>query len=154
MRQEPKPLRVLLTIGLLTTVGYFVVFHLIESRRHRNGPWELTFTTVDATPALQVRQPDLGITNVTFLFPGGRTTVSLPQTIRFHPGQVAPVDLPFGRCVFLDVLFQPGTVACEMFGHEIQLLPRTLTVNRTEIPWPASQKILLTNRATVTLPPT
>lgn len=152
MRQESSPLRALLTIGLVTTVVYFVVFYLIESRRHRQGPWELTFAQAEQFPTLHIRQPDLGISNVTLVFVGGSITSSLPQTIRFRPGQVAPLDLPFGRCVFLDVLFQPGTVACEIFGHEIQLLPRTLTVNRAEIPWTPNQKILLTNRPPATLP--
>ncbi len=139
-------------VGLVTLIVYFLVFSWVENRRRTNSPWQLTFTQVDQSPALLIDQPELGLTNITILFAGAAVPTNLPQTVRFEHGQVAPLDLPFGQCVFLDTLFQPGTVACEIFGYEIQLLPRTLTIDQVEHPWAASQKILLTNRLSATLP--
>jgi hypothetical protein len=140
-----------LSVGLVTLIGYVTVFSWVESRRQKNGPWELTFTQVDTSPALSINHAKQGITNITIVFAGANTPAQLPQTIRLRHGQVAPFDLPFGKCVFLDTLFLPGSVTCEIFGHEIQLLPRTMTINRVEHPWQPGEKILLTNRPSATL---
>jgi hypothetical protein len=129
------------------------MFSLVEGNRRKDGPWELTFTQVDDTPALRVSHAKLNLTNITILFAEAIVPTNLPQTIRFQHGQVAPLDLPFGKCIFLDTLYLPGTVTCEMFGHEIQLLPRTLTIDRVERPWLSGEKILLTNRVSATLSP-
>ena len=66
---------------------------------------------------------------------------------------MAPFDLPFGKCVFLDTLYLPGSMAMELFGHQIQLMPRTMLIDRLEHAWLSGEKILLTNRPSATLPP-
>jgi hypothetical protein len=43
--------------------------------------------------------------------------------------------VPFGKCVFLDTTFLPGTVVLDLFGHEVQLLPRVLTIDHVEHAW-------------------
>ena len=93
------------------------------------------------------------LTNITIVFLEAIATTNAPQPIRFEHGRVAPFDLPFGKCVFLDTLYLPGTVAMEAFGHSIQVLPRTLTIDRVEHPWMSGEKILLTNRPPATLTP-
>ncbi len=148
-----SPLKTVMIIGIVSLVFYVAFFAWMQHRRYRHGPWEVTFTQVDHAPALLINHPKFGITNVSILFPGGGLTTNLPQTIRFQHGQVAPLDLPFGKCVFLDTLFLPGTAACEMFGHQIQLMPRTLTIDHVARPWAAGEKILLTNRNSATLSP-
>ena len=35
----------------------------------------------------------------------------------------------------MDTISLPGTVTFQMFGHEIELLPRVLTIDRQEYPW-------------------
>jgi hypothetical protein len=145
------PFKTLAIVGLVTLIVYITVFSLVEGNRRKDGPWELTFTQVNDSPALRINQAKLSLTNITILFAEAIVPTNLPQTIRFQHGQVAPVELPFGKCVFLDTLYLPGTVTCEMFGHEIQLLPRTLTIDRVEHPWHAGEKILLTNRVSATL---
>lgn len=140
------------SVGLITLLVYGIVFSWVENKRRKHGPWEITFTQVDNSPALLVNHAELGLTNITIVFAEASAPAHLPQTVRFEHGQVAPLDLPFGKCVFLDTLFQPGTVACEIFGHEIQILPRTMTINRVDYPWATTQKILLTNRPPATLP--
>ncbi len=142
-----------LLVGVFTLVGYFLVFTWVENNRRKNGPWEITFTEVDNSPALLVNHPNLGLTNITIVFPGSTTTTNAHQTIRFNHGRVAPFDLPFGKCVFLDTLFLPGTVTMDAFGHLIQVMPRTMTIDRIEHAWSPGEKILLTNRPSATLSP-
>ena len=147
------PFKTLAIVGLVTLIVYITVFSLVEGNRRKDGPWELTFTQVDDSPALRISQTKLNLTNITILFTEAIIPTNLPQTVRFQHGQIAPLDLPFGKCIFLDTLYLPGTVTCEVFGHEIQLLPRTLTIDRVEHPWRAGEKILLTNRISATLSP-
>jgi hypothetical protein len=32
-------------------------------------------------------------------------------------------------------MFLPGTVTLDCFGHEVELLPRVLVLNRRQVPW-------------------
>lgn len=141
-----------LAVGLVTVIGYALIFSWIENRRRKNGPWEMTFTQVDNSPALLINHQKIGLTNVTIVFTEAGAPTNLPQTVSFPHGKVAPFELPFGTCIFLDTLYLPGTVTCEMFGHRIQILPRTMTIDRVERPWSPGEKILLTNRPSATLP--
>jgi hypothetical protein len=152
MKSPGFPWKTILLVGLVTLVGYGVVFSWVEYRRRKNGPWEFTFTQSDQLPTLVISHVKLGLTNITIQFTAAAAPTNLSQTIKFEHGQVAPFDLPFGKCVFLDTLFLPGSVTCEIFGHEIQVLPRTMTIDRVEYPWTTGQKILLTNRPSATLP--
>jgi len=149
---QSSPLKTFAVVGLVTLIVYIAVFSLVEGKRRKDGPWELSFTQVDNSPALRISHTKLNLTNITILFAEAIASTNLPQTVSFQHGQIAPLDLPFGRCIFLDTLYLPGTVTCEMFGHEIQLLPRTLTIDRIEHPWLSGEKILLTNRVSATLP--
>jgi hypothetical protein len=153
LKSSGFPWKTILLIGLVTLVSYLAIFSWIENNRRKDGPWVFTFMQTDNSPTLLISHAKLGLTNIAIQFAAAVVPTNLPQTVRFEHGQVAPLDLPFGTCVFLDTLFLPGTVACQMFGYEIQVLPRTLTIDRVEYPWAASQKILLTNRPSATLPP-
>jgi hypothetical protein len=134
---------------------YIVAYHGIEHRRTRHGPWQVAFTN-DATgsPALLINQPALSITNVQIVFPGAMTTNFSPQTLTFATPRNVPYDLPFGRCLFMDTTFLPGTIVFHLFGHEIQLIPRVLTIDGTEQTWRSDTTISLapTNSAAVTEP--
>ena len=141
-----------LSVGFVTLIVYIAVFSWVENKRRMNGPWEITFTQVDNSPALLINHTKLGLTNISIIFPDAPTPTNELKTIRFQHGQIAPFDLPFGKCIFLDTLYLPGTVTCEVFGHQIQILPRTMTIDRVERPWSSGEKILLTNRPSATLP--
>ena len=41
-------------------------------------------------------------------------------------------------------MFLPGIVTMNLLGHEIELMPRTLVVDKKEVPWnkPAAQIVL------------
>jgi len=56
-------------------------------------------------------------------------------TLLFAQPQPVPYEVPFGKCVFMDTTFLPGTVTFELFGHEIELLPRALIIDRQEHSW-------------------
>lgn len=138
-----KSRRFLLALGL-AVVAYGVCFALIHHRRTANGPWQVTFTGEAGVPILVVNQDKLGIAGARIVFPGQVAPTNAAQTIRFDQAKPVPFDLPFGRCVFLDPLFLPGTVALEAFGHELQLLPRVLTIDREERAWCSGETIVLT----------
>jgi hypothetical protein len=121
----------------IALVGYFVAYTGIEHRRVVRGPWQVTFTNdLASAPTLVVNQPRLGITNVLIVFPD---EPALPanaiSTLTFGRAREVPYAVPLGRCIFLDTTFLPGTVVFEIFGHEIQLIPRVLTIDKREQPW-------------------
>jgi hypothetical protein len=125
---------------LLALIGYAFFYQTIEHRRVRKGPWQVTFTyTTAGAPAIVIAQPRLAITNVQITFPGETFLVTNHQspvtTLLFAQPRPVPYEVPFGKCVFMDTTFMPGTVTFEMFGHEIELLPRALIIDRQDHPW-------------------
>jgi hypothetical protein len=113
---------------------YLVSFYGIEHLRTRKGGWQVSFRTDTAgIPRLIIAQPRLGISNVTLEFPDQRLGQSnVGSSIVFDQ----PItNVPFGRVVYLDTTFLPGSIVFELFGHQIQLLPRVLMVDRKEMPW-------------------
>ena len=133
----------LLLLFLVTIVAYFTVYTLIEHRRNRNGPWQITFTAEAGAPAIVINQPKLGIQNVKLTFPGGEISTDATQTIAFDTARETPFTVLFGQCVFLDTTSLPGNVTLQIHGHQIQLLPRTLTLDRKEQAWKSDAVIPL-----------
>ena len=43
--------------------------------------------------------------------------------------------VPFGECIYQDLMFLPGVVTMNLLGHEIELMPRTLVIDKKEVPW-------------------
>ena len=64
-----------------------------------------------------------------------------------------PYEVPFGNCVFMDTTFLPGTVTLQLFGHEIELLPRVLVIDRQEHSWRPGNTIALLPGPAVPLRP-
>lgn len=122
---------------------YAGLFAWIQHRRVAQGPWTVTFAAEAGAPLLIINQPRLGITNVHLQFPDQSVATNFSAVVRFSAARPVPFDLPLGRCVFLDPLFLPGTVTLEVFGHEIQLLPRVLTLDGTEHPWRSGETLVL-----------
>jgi hypothetical protein len=130
--------RRLLAVGVVTVLVYVALFAWIEHRRNRLGPWEVVFTrTPDQLPCVEIHQPKLDIRDVRLVFPNLATAgeQSLPVRETFDEARPTPFDLPLGRCVFLDTISLPGNVTIEVGGHQVQLLPRMLTVDGVERPW-------------------
>lgn len=143
-----NPLKHFLLAFLIALTLYLVAFNGIEHLRYRKGPWQATFTAgSDDVPVLVVSQPALNITDLKITFPDEKTTNRSP-TITFRQPRPTPYDVPFGRCIFEDLTFLPGTVTFDLFGHEIELLPRVLIVNKKQLAWRSGAMITLfaTNR--------
>jgi hypothetical protein len=126
---------VLIAFGIAVAL-YAVFYSAIEHRRVRQGPWHVTFTTNAAgAPALVINQPALAITNVQIEFPGRPVPAEPGAILRFDQPRQFPYDVPYGKVVFMDTTFLPGSVVFNLFGHEIELLPRTLIIDQEEHAW-------------------
>jgi hypothetical protein len=124
---------------------YFVAYSSIEHRRTRKGPWQVTFTkSSNDEPRIIINQPKLGLKNVEILFAGATSSVTnVSTTLQFGQPRPVPYEVPFGRCVFMDTTFLPGTLTFQFFGHEIELLPRVLIVDHQEHPWHSESTLTL-----------
>jgi len=134
---EPdRPARHFLLAFVIALILYAIVYRAIEHRRVRKGPWQVTFTSTAAgAPALVINQPALKIANVQVVFDGQSAPPSAPSTLVFGQPRPVPYDVPFGKCLFMDTTFLPGTVSFALLGHEVELLPRVLVIDRQEHPW-------------------
>ena len=132
-----RPLKHFLLAFLLALVCYAVCYTAIEHRRARNGPWQVAFTNDSAgVSAVLINEPRLGITNVQITFPGSPApSTNAGVLCVFSRPRTVPYAVPFGECVFMDTTFLPGTVTFHLFGHEIELLPRVLLIDKREHPW-------------------
>jgi hypothetical protein len=124
---------------------YFVFYSGIEHRRTRKGPWQVTFvTSTNGEPRILINQPTLRVENVEIVFEGEVVPLTNnPTTIQFSQARQVPYEVPFGKCVFMDPTFLPGTLTFQFFGHEIELLPRVMIIDHREQPWRSSNIITL-----------
>ena len=113
---------------------YLATFYGIERARLRKGPWEVDFQTNGSGNAMVVvSQPRLGLAAVKIVFHGEHpTATNLPARVSFDR---VKLPTPFGRVIYEDLTFLPGVVTFDLFGHEIELLPRTLIANKRQVPW-------------------
>ena len=125
---------------LIAAALYVAGFALDQHLRSRRGPWEVTFTREPSgDPALIVQQPRLGIRDVKIVF-AGESASHRVETVAFDRPARTP---PFGRVKFDDLTVLPGTVTLEFAGHEVELLPRTLYLNRRPHAWQNGTTIIL-----------
>ena len=147
-----------------TLVLYLAGFYGIEHLRERKGPWRVSFdATAAGGPAMTIRQPEIGIDGFRVVFDGADTNGLASGELTFdEPGRNAqPMDktpessqelkqksfpVPFGECIYQDLMFLPGVVTMNLLGYEIELMPRTLVIDKKEVPWS-------TPRAQITLQP-
>lgn len=132
-------------VAVVLYVGFYSCDHHL---RNRHGPWQLTFYA-EKNPgegawaaSVTIDQPALGITNRTIRFSGVRLTQPAPvSTLQFESPADTLQVLPFGSLVFHDLMYLPGTLTFDFFGHQVELLPRVLIVEGTEHPW-VSDRVL------------
>jgi hypothetical protein len=133
----------LIALGISVAL-YAILFFWIEGRRKALHPWEVTFqSTPGQPPQLQVRQPDLGISNVVIVFSGHDFGTNLQTEVTFAIPREFPHPLPFGTCVFADLTFLPGTVVMDVLGHRVEMLPARLVINSNAVPWSGSTNLVL-----------
>ncbi|HWX18826.1 MAG TPA: hypothetical protein VN578_02860 [Candidatus Binatia bacterium] len=130
---------------LIAVICYGVLYQVIETRRARKGPWEVKFTyNPKGAPTVVIDQHNLAITNVAIIFSDEPApTTNALTTLVFEQPQPVPYGVPFGKCVFMDTTFLPGTVTFDLFGHEIELLPRVLMIDHQERQWLSDRAITL-----------
>lgn len=123
-----------LAIGFALALGIYAAFFALDQWwRVRKGPWEVNFRTNSSGNAMiEINQRSLGITNVQVVFQEERQTNNANGTVAFTKPQL---PVPFGKVKFEDLTYLPGSVAFDFFGHEIELLPRTLYLNKKEHAW-------------------
>lgn len=128
--------RHLLVVFGIVLVCYVVGFVGSEWWRQRRGPWEVVFSSVtNGVVGVEINQAALGIRGV-WVEVAGAPVTNQPSTqvMRFRE----PTDrdrVPFGRVKFLDTTVLPGTVTLDLYGHEVELLPRVLIIDKHEHPW-------------------
>jgi len=111
---------------------YLAVFFGIERARQHKGPWQVDFqTSADGRPFLIVSQAKLGLSDVKIVV---HEQNSSNTTGRVSFDQVKRA-VPFGKVIYEDLTFLPGVVTFDLFGHEIELLPRSLIVNKKQVAW-------------------
>lgn len=145
----PKSIAISFVVVL---VLYIAVFNGIEWRRHRRGPWEVTFLTDSSgNPAIIVYQPALNISSVELVFLGEHVPrTNLAEKVLFDR-PLKPT--PFGKVLYEDLTFLPGVVTFDLFGHEVELLPRVLLINKKEIPWKSDAIVELSETNKPAIPP-
>lgn len=112
---------------------YLLAWSWMNRRQTGQGPWQVTFGTNSAgVPQLVINQNARGISNVTVLFPGESAGTNGGGTVAFDKPK-KPV--PFGRVAYDDLMFQPGSVALDCFGHIVEMLPRNLGLNGQANAW-------------------
>ena len=161
-KQVNIPWRFLGGLFFVTLLLYFAGFFGIEYLRDRKGPWQVSFDAALANgPTMTIRQPSLGIDGFCVVFEGSSVDGLTSGEVTFdEPGRNAqPMDrtpessqelkqksfsVPFGECIYQDLMFLPGIVTMNLLGHEIELMPRTLVVDKKEVPWStAGEKVII-----------
>jgi hypothetical protein len=143
--KSDNPLKHFTLVFVIALIGYWLAYYAIEHRRNRKGPWSVTFAnTSTGVPTIMLNQPALRLTNVqiSFMDRVGSATDS-SATLSFSQPREVPYDVPFGKCIFMDTTFLPGTVTFQLLGHEIELLPRILIIDHSEYPWHSNTNITL-----------
>jgi hypothetical protein len=145
--QENLP-RIFVTAFAIALGVYALSYGCDSHLRQRKGPWEVDFqVATNGEPSLAIRHVRLGVSNVQVSFSGERAT-NAGGTVRFDK-PLQPV--PFGKVKFEDLTYLPGSVVIEAFGHEVEMLPRTLYVNKAERAWVNGTNLVLS--AADKLPP-
>ncbi len=140
-----KPAGMLRQVAILfafTGAAYALAYGCLQHQRSKNGPWRVTFAATNGQPVLVINQPALQIRDVRIVLGSGQVGTNLEQELSLGEVRPVPFDVPFGRCIFQDAQTLPGTLAFELFGHEIQLLPRVLTIDKVERPWRSGETIV------------
>jgi hypothetical protein len=138
-RLKPGPTPKSIALWFAIVLGlYLGIFYAVEYWNHRQGPWEVTFLTDQAgKPSIAISQPKLNISAVRIDFNGEKiSTTKLSEKVQFaEPSPTLPFPTPFGQVIYQDLRALPGVVTFNFFGHEVELLPRVLVVNKKELPW-------------------
>lgn len=111
---------------------YVAVFYGIERTRQHKGPWVVDFQmSVEDSPVLIVSQAKLGLSDVRIVAHDEHASNATGRVLFDRVKQ----PVPFGKVIYEDLTFLPGVVTFDLFGHEIELLPRALIANKKQVAW-------------------
>ncbi|MBN8245917.1 MAG: hypothetical protein J0L84_00575 [Verrucomicrobia bacterium] len=135
-------------VGLfIATLFLYITFYGgCMAYRGRGGPWAVTQDKLaDGTPVLRIEHHKiLSAGAVTLTFPGetapARFTNAPYRRIFSQPNTNI---FPYGPVEFLDTTFLPGSVALDVFGHIVELVPRTLYLDGRDLGWTPGTNILV-----------
>jgi hypothetical protein len=133
----------ILIIGfLLALLLYAASFAWIQHNRESKGPWQIAFVSDAAgQPSVIISQSSLNIQNCKITFPEQHIDhTNLASEVSFDR---PTTNAPFGEIVFQDPTFLPGSVTFNFWGHGIELMPRTLIIDKQEVPWSSNTNIVL-----------
>ena len=131
----------LLVAAILAVAFYVCAFAFIQHLRVFKGPWDVAFVS-DSTgqPSIVIAQRRLNILQ-TVRFAGARIDrTNLQAEVQFRE---AVTTLPFGEMLLQDPLYLPGTATMRLFGHVVELLPRTLIIDDKEYAWRSGKDVVV-----------
>lgn len=144
------PWKATVLLFVAVVLAYLAVFNGIEYARKRKGPWEVEFTaTPEGRPLLLITQAYSRVFTV-LEFPDEKVNVDSATVVFDRPKKGKP---PFGKVIYEDLTFLPGVVTFDLFGHEVELLPRVLIVNKKELQWHATGHVQLWTTNKLPVPP-
>lgn len=133
MSQDNSIVKILLIALLASVVFYFGGFSLNEYLRQRRGPWEITFASPNPqTTSITIAQPHLHVGPVTLNFTNATEILPSATTVRFDTPRTT---IPLGQVKYDDLTYLPGVVTLDLLGHEIEMLPRLLYIDRQPFQW-------------------
>jgi len=127
-------------------VIYLIAWNGLEYMRSRHGPWAFEFSRRSPDVlALVAHQSSLGIEGFEIIVEGvdGIEDFEGSETVVFDGVESS---LPVGTIRYHDLMILPGVITIELYGNEIEFLPRTLYVNREEVAWTRDEPVRLTPR--------
>ena len=129
---------------------YFIAYSWLTRKQTAQGAWQVLFTNdVAGVPELVIQQTNRGISNLHVRFVDEKLSPTQKTgMVEFRNPQM---PAPFGVVIYDDLMFLPGTVTLDCFGHEVELLPRTLVLNRKPVAWASNTTNEL--KAAMKLPP-
>jgi hypothetical protein len=141
---KPDRLVKILLVGFVSALVLYVLsFSFIQYRRTFRGPWHVVFLSDNnGTAGLLVTQSKLKISE-RIVFSGQKLSQS-NVVHEFVFDDPTKSKVPFGEIVFQDLTFLPGTVTLHLFGHEVELLPRVLIIDKQEYAWKTGAVVSVT----------
>ena len=138
------------TTFVVAVIFYFLAYGWMSRWQTGRGPWQVEFTTNQTGVAqIVIAQPALGLSNITLRFEGETLApTNHPGIVLFSKPRQAT---PFGELIYDDLMRQPGVITLDMFGHEVELIPKHLILNRQPVSW--TNNIVISLAATNKIPP-
>jgi hypothetical protein len=132
--------KILLTGFVSALALYIAVFWVLQGCRTYKGPWRVIYLSDNSgTAGLLITQNKLKISQ-RITFPNKKLRQNNAVRARLFDDPTK-TNAPFGQVVFQDLTFLPGTVTLNVFGHEIEMLPRVLIVDKQEHGWNSNEVI-------------